>query len=104
MVVDRHRQRLLGGGLTDHIGVEEIENLPRLGQLIEGDLFTLVELLLDDLVAQVNAFVTDVDTWASNQLLDLLLTLPAKGTFEEVASVTDSCHGWPLLSASTALL
>jgi hypothetical protein len=35
VVVDRDRQRLLGRLLPDDVGVEELEDLPRLGQVPE---------------------------------------------------------------------
>jgi hypothetical protein len=73
VVVDGDRQGALGLVLTDHIAVEELEDLVRLGQLVETELAGVGELLLDDLVAQVYALVTDVDAWARDQLLDLLL-------------------------------
>jgi hypothetical protein len=36
VVVDRHGQRLLGVLLADHVGVEELEDLARLRQLLEA--------------------------------------------------------------------
>ena len=93
VVVDRHRERLLGRLLPDHVGVEELEDLAGLGQLLEADLGPFGELLLDDLVAQLDALIADVDVGASNELLDLLLALAAERALQQVASVTDACHG-----------
>src|SRR6185312_7347253 len=93
VVVDRDGERLLGLLLADHVGVEELEDLAGLGQLVEADLSALAELLLDDLVAQVDALVADVDARAGDQLLDLLLALPAERALQQIASVTDTCHG-----------
>ena len=42
VVVDRHRERLLGLVLADDVRVEELVDLPRLGQLVETDLGALV--------------------------------------------------------------
>jgi hypothetical protein len=92
VVVDRNRERLLRLLLADDVGVEELEDLLRLRQLVEADLAALAELFLDDLIAEIDALVADVDTGPGDQLLDLLLALPAERTLEEVASVTNACH------------
>ena len=73
VVVDRHREDLLGPLLADHVVVQEIENLRRLGELVEADLGRLGKLLLDDVVTEVDALVADVDARAGDELFDLLL-------------------------------
>src|SRR3954447_8581196 len=92
VVVDGDRQRLLRVVLPDHIAVEELVDLFRLGQLVELDVGAFGQLLFDDLVAQVDALVADVDAGACDEFLDLLLALPAEGALEQVATVTDACH------------
>ncbi len=92
VVVDRDRQRPLGAGLAHDVLVEEVVDLGGLGQLVELHLTGLGQLFLDDLVAEIDALVADVDAWTRDQLLDLLLTLPAEGALEEVTAVTDACH------------
>src|SRR5581483_777305 len=89
VVVHGHGQRLLRLFLADHVRVQELEDLLRLRQLAETDLGALGELLLDDLVAQVDALVADVDTRTRDELLDLLLALAAEGAFEQVCTVRD---------------
>ena len=93
VVVDRDGEGLLGVGLTDHVAVEELADLVRLGQLLEQtDLGALGELLLDDLVAEVDALVADVDAGAGDELLDLLLALSAERALQQVAALSDACH------------
>jgi hypothetical protein len=67
-------------------------DLGGLGQLVELDLTGLGQLLLDDLIAEIDAFVADVHAGTGDQFLDLLLALPAKGALEQVTAVTDARH------------
>src|SRR6266508_1495575 len=101
VVVDRDRQDFLGLVLADHVVVEEVVDLPRLWQLVELQLGGLRQLLFDDLVAEVDALVADVDTGAGDQLLDLLLRLAAEGAFQQVAAVPELGH---LVESSRAAL
>ena len=73
VVVDGDREDLLGALLADDVVVEELEHLAGLGELFETELGGLGELFLDDLVAEVDALVADVDAGAGDELLDLLL-------------------------------
>ena len=86
VVVDGDRQDLLGLLLADHVLVEERVDLVRLGELVELQLGGLGELLLDDLVAEVDALVADVDAGAGDELLDLLLDLPQNEHFSRSES------------------
>src|SRR6185436_3817534 len=92
VVVDGDGQRLLRLVLPDHVLIQEGPDLHRLGQLVELDIAGLGEFLFDDLVAQVDALVADVDARPGDELLDLLLRLAAEGALEKVAAVTDPCH------------
>jgi hypothetical protein len=78
VVVDGDGEDLLRLALADDVVVEERADLDRGRQLLEAQLTALGELLLDDLVAEVDALVADVDARARDQLLDLLLLLPQK--------------------------
>ncbi|MNC98833.1 hypothetical protein D3C83_169100 [compost metagenome] len=59
--------------LADDVIVEELEDLAGFGELTETDFGVLGELFFDDLVAQIDALVANVDTGAGDELLDLLL-------------------------------
>jgi len=96
VVVDGDREGLLGDILADDVVVEKLIDLARLGQLFEGRVGGITEFFLNDLVAQIDALVTNVDTGARNELLDLLLALPAKRALEEVTPITNPRHGCSL--------
>ena len=51
------------------------------------------ELLFDDLVAEIDALVADVDTWSRDELFDLLLRLPTEGALQEVAPTVAALLG-----------
>src|SRR5581483_2355024 len=87
---------LLGLLLTDHVVVQELVDLLRLGKLVPLDLGGLRQLLFDDLVAEIDALVTDVDAGPGDQLLHLLLALPAEGALQQVPPVAELGH--PLAS------
>jgi hypothetical protein len=57
-------------------------DLLRFRQVLEFDRRRRRELLVDDLVAEVDALVADVDAGAGDQLLDLPLRLPAEAAEE----------------------
>ena len=92
VVVDSDGQGSLGDVLADDVGVEELADLDGLGQLVPLELGALGELLLDDLVAEVDALVADVDARARDELLDLLLALPAERALQQVTAVANACH------------
>ena len=95
VVVDRDGEDLLRLLLADHVVVEVLVDLTRLRELVELHLGALRELFLDDLVAEVDALVADVDAGTGDELLDLLLALPAEGALQQVASVTELGHDSP---------
>ena len=94
MVVDRHAHGALGGLLPNDVLVEEVEDLLGLGQLKRDTGTRLTQLLIDDLVAQLDALVTDVDTRSRDELLDLLLALATEGALEQIHTLSVTCHSF----------
>ena len=97
VVVDGDRERALGGVLADHVLVEDLVDLLRLGQVLELEAGRRGELLVDDLVAEIDALVADVDAGAGDQLLDLALRLAAEAAEELLVRVGWACQRNPLL-------
>ena len=97
VVVDGDRQGALGGLLADHVLLEEVEDLLGLRQfeLAGGLLAGLGQALLDDLVAQLDALIADVDAGAGDQLLHLLLALAAEGALEQIGALAYTSHAPP---------
>src|SRR5829696_3574028 len=96
VVVDRDRERALGLLLPDDVLVEDVVDLPRLGQVLDVEARRGGQLLIDDLVAEVDALVADVHAGAGDQLLDLPLRLAAEGAEELFVGVGRPCHLSPL--------
>jgi hypothetical protein len=101
VVVNRHRERLLRNILTDDVRVQEVVDLARLGQLGEADVGALVQLLLDDLVTEIDALVTDIYAGSGDELLHLLLALSAERALQQVAAIPYACHLDDSLLSST---
>ena len=93
VVVDRDRQGALCGVLPDDVVLQEFPDLGWLRQLVEFDLVAVGQFLFDDLVAQVDTFVTDIDAGSCDELLDLFLALPAERALQQVTAVSDTRHG-----------
>jgi hypothetical protein len=98
MVVDSDREGPLRGVLADHVLLQDVVDLPRLGQVLEFDRGRSGELLVDDLVAEVDALIADVDARPRDQLLDLALGLAAETAEELLVGVCGTCQGDPLLA------
>jgi hypothetical protein len=92
VVVDGDRQDLLRVLLPDDIVVQEVVDLPRLGKLLEGELGGVGQLFGDDVVAELDALVTDVNAGTGDQLLDLFLRLAAETALDQIATVSELRH------------
>ena len=87
MVVDRHREHLLGALLADHVLVEHLLDFVGLGQLVTRLVGTVFQLLTDDVVAQLHALVADEHRGAGDELAHLVLAFAAKRAVQQLAIV-----------------
>ena len=86
----------MAGVLADDVLVEDVVDLPRLGQVLDVEARRSGQLLVDDLVAEIDALVADVDARAGDQLLDLALRLAAEAAEKLLVGVGRACHVDPL--------
>src|SRR5439155_12100385 len=92
VVVDRDREDLLRALLPDDVLVQHRLDLGGLRQAPDLAALLLFPLLRDDVVAELDALVTDVDGGASDQLANVVLTLAAKRTFQRPVAFTSAGH------------
>jgi hypothetical protein len=102
VVVDRYGERALGLLLADDVLVEHLVDLARLREVLDVERRRGGELLVDDLVAEIDALVADVDARTGDQLLDLPLGLAAEAAEQLFVRVGRTGHG-PLPSACPAV-
>src|SRR5262249_25202690 len=97
-------QRALGLLLANHVFVEDVVDLPRLGEVLDIEARWGGELLVDDLVTEIDALVADVDPGPGDQLLDLPLRLPAETAEKLFVGISGTCHeSSPELDSRAAL-
>src|SRR5262249_18353088 len=80
VVVNCHRQRLLGAPLPDDVAVELLDDL--LGPRVAGSLRSL--FLGDDVVAKGHTLVADEDARPGNQFSHLAAPFSAEGAMEVI--------------------
>ena len=96
VVVDRDREDLLGVVLADDVLVElgadglRVGDQPGLAALVGGG----AGVLFQDLLAEVDALVADVDARAGDQLADLVLALPQneQRVWRRLSSLSFTCY------------
>ncbi|CBE69230.1 protein of unknown function [Candidatus Methylomirabilis oxygeniifera] len=82
VVVNGNRKALFGPVLTDDILVQDRFNLGRFGEFAQTLPFFFLPFLRDDVVAQLDTLIADVDRGTGDQLPDVILTFSAKGASE----------------------
>jgi len=91
VLIHSDSQALLRLVLTDNVFIEEVLDLAGLWQWwTRGHRLSLL-VVADDLVADVDALVANIDSGACNEFLNFILRLSAEGTTECV--VSSSYHG-----------
>src|SRR3954452_6489375 len=98
VVVDGDRQRPLRLLLRDDVLVQRRVDLLRARQVVEVERARGRQLLVDDLVAEIDALVADVDPGACDQLLDLPLRLSAEAAEKLLVALARSRHAVLLLA------
>jgi hypothetical protein len=78
--------------LADHVLVQDLPDLLGLREILELEGGRSRELLVDDLVAEIDALVADVDAGAGDQLLDLPLRLAAEAAEELLVGFGGTCQ------------
>ena len=92
VVVDRDGERAFGGFLADHVFLQEVKDLAGLGQFETAQVSYFREFFFDDLVAEFDALVADVDAGPGNELADLLLALSAERTLQQIRALANPSH------------
>jgi hypothetical protein len=87
VVVDGDGERALRRLLADHVLLQDVVDLLRFRQVLQLKGGRRRQLLVDDLVAEVDALVADVDAGAGDQLLNLTLRLAAEAAKELLVRV-----------------
>src|SRR5690606_37360694 len=97
VVVDSHREDLLGPLLPDHIIVKNLADIlgcrHAVARLDEAGL----RLLTDDVHAQLDAFIADEHRRPGNQFADLVLALAAERAVERVLRLAAADFGHPIV-------
>src|SRR5262249_22343236 len=94
VIVDRDGQDLLRAILADHVLVEDVLDLGGLGKAPELTALLLFPLLRDDVVAEVDALLTDVDGGTGDQLAGIVLAFPPELALQRPTSLTGASHAW----------
>ncbi|MCY1220294.1 hypothetical protein D9M72_323040 [compost metagenome] len=92
MVVHRDGEGTLGRFLADDVFLQEIEDFARLGQFEAAKVRYFREFLFNDLVAELNALVADVDAGPGNELSHLLLALSAERALQQIRALANPSH------------
>src|SRR5205823_4922812 len=92
VVVDGDGERAFRLLLSDHVVVQDRVDLLGAREVVEVELRGSGELLVDDLVAEIDALVADVDARPGDQLLDLPLALSAEAAEQLLVAIRRAGH------------
>src|SRR5881628_3727752 len=92
VVVDRDGEDLLRPLLADHVLVEDVLDLGGFGERADLAALLFFPLLGDDVVAELDALVTDVHRRAGDQFADVILALPAERALQGSVAFARSSH------------
>src|SRR5262249_51372352 len=87
VIVNGDREHLLGMVLADHIVIENLADFLRRRDAVARFYQPGLVVLADDVHAQLDAFVADVDSCAGNELAQLVLALAAERAIERVLGI-----------------
>jgi len=79
--------------LPDDVLIEDIPDFLGFGQVAEVEVLFASQLLLDDLIAQLDALIADVNSRTGDQLSDLILGFSAEGALELTFFLVELEHG-----------
>ncbi len=99
VVVHRHRERLLGAMLADHVIVEDALDLGGLRQRAARGRSLTLGLTLEDVVAQLDAFAADVHRRPGDEPGDFVLATATERAADRVRRRDALLHGGSVLSA-----
>src|SRR6185369_11554855 len=86
--------------LANDVFIEDVLDLPGFGQFlhVRSQGFLHLHLFSDDIVAELDAFVTDVNRRSGDELLDLFLAFAAEGTGQVFLFRIPTRHAAPPLA------
>src|SRR5262249_5675445 len=87
VIVDGDREHLLGALLADHVLVQNLLDLVGLGQLVARTLRSVLELLANDVVTQLDTLVANKHRGASDELANFVLTLSAERAVQKLSVI-----------------
>jgi hypothetical protein len=95
MVMNGDGEDLLRPILSDDILVENFFDFGRFWEFGRNGLFSFLPFLGDNVIAEVDTFIADVDRRAGDQLSHLFAAFTAKRTFQPVVYFFLFCHYIP---------
>src|SRR4029077_6011296 len=100
VVVDGHGEDFLGAVLADHILIEDGLDLGRLGGAPDLPALLLLPLLRDDVVAELDALVADVDGGPGDELAHVVLALAGERALQGAVAFARSGHSRSLMDGT----